>query len=142
ICISFYMRIDQVMLTELASATETGLFAAAIKINEAWYFIPMILTNSLYPAILNAKMTSEALYNNRLQKLFSLIFWISIAATLSLIMLSDFIVSLLLGPEFFVTISVLKVNAWVGVFYSLSFVSSRWYMTEGMQGYILPRSLM
>lgn len=72
IVISIYMKIDQVMIMEMLDANAVGQYAAAVRISEAWYFIPMVVVSSLSPAIINAKKISEELYYARLQKLYDL----------------------------------------------------------------------
>jgi len=61
-----------------------GLYAAAVRLSEAWYFIPMAITSSVFPAIVNAKKQSEELYYQRLQKLYDLMVWMAVAIYTSL----------------------------------------------------------
>ena len=70
--ILIYMKIDQVMLKELAGAQSVGIYAAAVKLCEVWYPIPVLIAGSLYPAIILVKDTNSSLYNSRLQKLYTL----------------------------------------------------------------------
>ncbi len=62
IVIMIYMRIDQVMIQNMLGSEATGIYSAAVRISEAWYFIPMVITSSLFPAIINSKKHSENLY--------------------------------------------------------------------------------
>ena len=80
--ISIYMKIDQVMIKEMLGAEQVGLYAAAVRLSEVWYFIPIVVTSSLFPAIINAKKVSEELYYQRLQKLYSLMIWMALAIAL------------------------------------------------------------
>ena len=48
-------RIDQVMLKEMVGNTELGYYSSAMRLIEVFGFIPMIITSSLFPAIVNAK---------------------------------------------------------------------------------------
>lgn len=73
--ITIYMRIDQVMIKEMLGAEQVGFYAAAVRLSEAWYFIPMAITASVFPAIINAKKQSDDLYYERLQKLYDLMVW-------------------------------------------------------------------
>ena len=78
VVISIYMKIDQVMIKYMLSSTEVGYYAVAVKLSEAWYFIPMAICTSLFPAIVNAKQVSEKLYLSRLQKLYDILAWMAI----------------------------------------------------------------
>ena len=59
-------RIDQVMLKDVIGNTELGYYSSAMRLIEVFSFIPMILTNSFFPAIVNAKKISINLYKSRL----------------------------------------------------------------------------
>jgi len=49
------MKVDQVMIQSMLGSEAVGQYSAAVRISEAWYFIPMVITSSLFPAIINAK---------------------------------------------------------------------------------------
>ena len=55
IAISLYMRIDQIMIKEMLGEKDVGLYSAAVRLSEAWYFVPVIIATSIFPAIINAK---------------------------------------------------------------------------------------
>lgn len=57
--ISIYMKTDQVMIKNMLDAKAVGNYAVAVRISEAWCFIPMAITSSVFPAIINAKKISE-----------------------------------------------------------------------------------
>ncbi len=123
IVISIYMKIDQVMIKEILGNEAVGKYAAAVRLSEAWYFIPMIISSSLFPAIINAKKQSEKLYYARLQKLYDLMVWMAIAVAIPMTFLSDWIVDLLYGGKYNQAGSVLMIHIWTGVFV---FFASAW----------------
>ena len=49
------MKIDQVMIKEMLGAEAVGQYAAAVRLSEVWYFIPIIIASSLFPAIVILK---------------------------------------------------------------------------------------
>src|SRR5690606_4375976 len=61
IIVSIYMKIDQVMIKEYMGNSAVGQYSAAVRLSEAWYFIPTIICSSLFPAIINAKMKDNDL---------------------------------------------------------------------------------
>lgn len=131
--VMIYMRIDQVMIKEMLGVEAVGQYAAAVRISEAWYFIPMVITSSLFPAIINAKKQSEELYYARLQRLYDLMVWIAVAIALPMTFLSNWMVQLLYGPEYKDAAGVLKIHIWAGVFVALGVASGRWFLTENLQ---------
>lgn len=138
--IMIYMRIDQVMIKEMLGDKEVGLYSAATRISEVWYFIPVVLTNSLFPAIINAKQLNVELYSSRLQKLFNFLVWISIAIALPMTFLSDWLMTLLYGEAFGDAGQVLVIHIWSGIFVSLGVASGSWYVNEDLQKHAFYRT--
>lgn len=133
IVISIYMKIDQVMIQEMMGSEAVGQYAAAVRISEAWYFIPMVVASSLFPAIINAKKQSEELYYARLQKLYDLMVWMAIAIALPMTLLSDWVIHLLYGEQYSQAGSVLMIHIWAGVFVFLGVASGKWFVAENLQ---------
>jgi len=133
IVISIYMRIDQVMIKEMLGNEAVGQYAAAVRLSEAWYFIPMVISSSLFPAIINAKKQSEELYYERLQKLYDLMVWMAIAIALPMTFLSGWVVDLLYGEQYIQAGSVLMIHIWTGVFVGLGISSGKWLVSENLQ---------
>ncbi len=130
VVISVYMKIDQVMIKEMLGAKEVGLYAAAVKLSEAWYFIPMAIASSLFPAIINAKVYHKEVYYQRLQKLYDLMVWIAIAIALPTTFLSTLVVEFLYGKEYLGSSSVLIIHIWTAVFVFLGVASSKYLLAE------------
>ena len=137
VIISVYMKIDQVMIKEMMSVEAVGQYAAAVRLSEAWYFISMIIATSLYPAIINAKKSSENLYYERLQKLYNLMVWMAIAIAIPMTFLSDWIVEMLYGNQYNQAGSVLMIHIWAGISVFFGVASSKWLLTENLQKYRL-----
>ncbi|MDD3854351.1 flippase [Sulfurimonas sp.] len=133
IVVSIYMKIDQVMIMQMLDTNAVGQYAAAVRISEAWYFIPMVVASSLFPAIINAKKQSEELYYTRLQRLYDLMVWMAIAIALPMTFLSDWIVNLLYGGQYHEAGSVLMIHIWAGVFVFLGVASGKWFVSENLQ---------
>jgi len=114
--ISIYMKIDQVMIKEMLGAEQVGHYAAAVRLSEAWYFVPMAITSSVFPAIINAKKQSEALYYQRLQKLYDLMVWLAVAIALPTTFLAPWVIRVLYGEAFLPAAGVLSIHIWAGVF--------------------------
>ena len=93
-------RIDQVMIKEMINSTEVGYYSAAIRLIEAFGFIPVMLKISLYPSILNSRKDSNELYQNRLLNFYRLNFLLFLAVAIPLFLFSEQIVILLFGIEY------------------------------------------
>ena len=133
--VSIYMKIDQIMLKEMLNTKAVGVYAGAVKLCEAWYFVPTALVASLFPAIVEARKNSEKIYEERVQKLYDLMVWGSVAVALPTTLLSDWIILILYGTDFQEAADVLRIYIWAGVFVSLGVASSKWLVAENLQRY-------
>jgi O-antigen/teichoic acid export membrane protein len=136
VIVMIYMRIDQIMIKEMLGEKEVGLYSAAVRLSEVWYFIPAIITTSLFPSIVNAKKTNNKLYYTRLERLYSLMVWLAITIALPMTFLSNLLVTLLYGEAYSEAGKVLMINIWSGVFVFLGVASSKWFISEGLQKYL------
>ena len=128
--VSIYMKIDQVMIKNMLNNEQVGYYAAAVRLSEAWYFIPIAITNSLFPAIVHAKNISEEFYNNRMQKLYDMLAWLSIAIALPVSFFSKEIILILLGNTYASSAPILTIYIWAGVAVFLGVASSQYLINE------------
>ena len=93
-------RIDQVMIKEMNNTTEVGYYSVALRLIESLGFIPSILNNSLFPALVNAKKTSEELYQIRFLNYYRLNFALFLLAAIPIYFFSENIVMILFGKAY------------------------------------------
>ncbi|MCK5537928.1 MAG: flippase, partial [Bacteroidales bacterium] len=141
IVISIYMKIDQVMIKEMLDSEAVGQYAAAVRLSEAWYFIPMVIASSLFPAIINIKNKSEELYTKRLKRLYTLMVWMGIIITLPLWFFSDSIIVTLFGVDYQEAVDVFNITIFIVILIFISSVHGKWLLVEGLQKYSLFYSL-
>lgn len=127
--IMIYMRIDMVMLKTMQGDVAVGLYAAAVKVSEVWYFIPLAIVSSVSPAIMRAKSDS-ALYYARLRKLFSIMTWTGCLIGSLIALGSHFIVHVLYSQAYSAAGPVLAVHIWASVFVFLGVAQAPWDITE------------
>lgn len=132
IVVMVYMKIDQIMIKNMLSEEAVGYYASAVRLCESWYFIPVTLCNSIFPAIVNAKNVSEEFYNNRMQKLYDILTWSAIGIAIPVTIFSDQIITLLFGAEFSPASPVLIIYIWAGVAVFLGVASSQYLINENL----------
>lgn len=110
-----YVKIDQVIIGRLLGDGAVGLYAAAVKIAEAWYFIPSVICASLFPAIINAKKISAAVYVRRLNSLYLLLAGSAFIIALIISALSRPLIIGLFGREYLEAVLILRIYIWSGV---------------------------
>lgn len=131
IVIMIYMRIDQVMLGQMVGEKSVGIYSAAVKISELWYFVPSAIVNSVFPAIVQAKEISEEVYYKRIQQLLNVVALLAYSVAIPVTFLATRIVTLLYGEYYAEAGPILNVHIWAGLFVSLGLARSSWLITEG-----------
>ena len=130
--VSIYMKIDQVMIKEIIDSEAVGLYAVAVRVSELWYFVPLAIVSSLFPAIINAKKQGNQFYLRRLQKLYDFMVWMAILIAIPMTFFSDLIIGLLFGQAYIEAGSVLMIHIWTGVFVFLGLAFGRYLLTENL----------
>jgi len=132
VMITIYMKIDQVMLGNMANAQAVGNYGAAVRFSEIWYFIPMAVCSSVFPAILRAKQRSGEEYYARLQQLYDLMAWMALSIAIPMTFASVPLLTTLLGKEFAEAGTILAWHIWAGPFVFLGVARSNWLMAENL----------
>ncbi len=122
IVLMIYLRIDQVMLGMLASPSDVGQYAAAVRISELWYFIPTAIVSSLFPAMVKLKNSDPELFQLKLQKLYNLLAFLGYAVAIPVTFISPWLVNLLFGTAYHSSAPLLSVLIWAGLFANLTVV--------------------
>ncbi len=135
VVISIYMKIDQVMINSIMGAEAVGVYAAAVRLSEAWYFIPVVITSSVFPAIINSKLQDEIRYYQQLKKLYNLMVWLAVTIALPTSIFAPWIIEMLYGAEYAGAASVLAIHVWAGVFVFIGVASGKWLLSENLQIY-------
>lgn len=131
LAVALYMRIDQIMLREMIGNYAVGQFSAALKLSEAWYFIPMAICNSVFPAIVAARGQGKEAYQKRLQQLYDLMVVLSLMVAIPVTFLAGPIIQFLYGSAYEESITVLQIHIWAGPFVFLGVAMSGWLIVEG-----------
>lgn len=129
--IMIYMRIDQVLLKAMMNAEAVGLYAVAVRLSELWYFIPLSITASLFPAILNVR-DNPPLYMYRLQRIYDFMVFISVGVALITTVAGKYVVTFLYGSAYAPAGQTLMILIWAGVFVSLGVANSNWLIAENL----------
>ena len=141
LAIMVYMRIDQIMLGQMLGDESVGIYSAAVRISEVWYFIPVVISASVFPSIIEAKKQGETLYYERLQKLSALMLLMALTGAIPMTFLSDWIIIFLFGNAYQLAGSVLSIHIWSGLFVFLGLTNGKWFIIEGLQRFYFYRTL-
>lgn len=135
--IMLYMRIDQIMLGQMTSKHEVGIYSAAVKLSELWYFIPTAIVSSVFPAIISAKKIDAEVYRKRMQQLLNAMVLLGYLVAIPMTFLSNQVVSLVFGSQFVEAGPSLMVLSWAGLFVAIGVARETWLVTEGLMKFSL-----
>ena len=129
IMVALYMRIDQIMLQNMAGLKVAGAYATVASFSEAWNFVPTVIISSLFPAILNARRDDPERYKKRIQHLYDLMVYLSVPVALIITFASP-LIYILFKPEYASAAPVLSVHIWSGIFVFLGAASTQYLIAE------------
>ena len=70
--VMLYLRIDQVMLTDISGNEANGIYSTGVKMIEIVYFIPLALAESFFPGIVFSKKHEGDKYEKNLLGFYSI----------------------------------------------------------------------
>lgn len=114
-----YLKIDQVMLGTMAGNRELGFYSAAVRLTEAWNFIPVAICSSVFPAIVAAEARDQQRFQEQMQKLYNLMAAIAYGIAVPVTLFSGWIVNVLFSPNYARTGSLLSLLIWTLLFTNL-----------------------
>lgn len=140
--ILIFMKIDQIMLGEMKGDNEVGIYSAAVRISELWYFIPTAIVSSVAPSIYAAKEKSEQHYYKRIGQLLRLLTYISLAIAIPMTFLSKNIVLIMFDSEYIEAAPILSVHIWASLFVFMGVATLPWFIAEGLNNVSLGKTLL
>lgn len=130
--IVIYMKIDQIMLGEMLGNKSVGIYSAAVKISEIWYFLPMAVYSSITPAIINAKKISQELYYHKIQETLNFMVAITYALSVIITFSSSAIISNIYGINYVNAVPILSVHIWASTFIFIGVIKEIYIIAENI----------
>ncbi len=132
-----YLKIDQVMLAEMVSTSETGIYAVASRLSEVWYFFATILVSSYFPSLLKLKQTSQFDYLKKLQKLNDALFVCALLIAIFMYLFGELLIITLFGNEYAAAGIILAIHIWASIFVYMRALLSKWLIAENLFSFSL-----
>jgi O-antigen/teichoic acid export membrane protein len=129
------------MLGNMVGDSEVGVFSAAVRLSEAWYFIPLIITNSLLPSIIAAKDSDPSVYLKKVQKSFDIMALLGVMTAIVISAFAYYIIEIVFGGEYRRAAPILTIHTWTSVFVFIGFASGNWFIVENLQKLVFYRTL-
>jgi PST family polysaccharide transporter len=136
-----YSRIDQFMIESLSSTHELGLYGAALRLSESWYFVSIAVATSFYPRIADFWLTNKEEFYRQYQFLIDILVYISSSLAIVVSIFSEDLISTLYGNEFKGAGSILSVHIWAGVFVFLGVGINNLMVVNNLQRFVLIKTI-
>jgi len=130
ILVSVYMSIDKLMVEYILGTTQLATYSTVVQLAESWYFIPVAIVTSIFPAIMNARRDDQERYMKRMQNMYDLMVWISLILAIFMTFASTYIYQIFL-PKYISGAHVLSIHIWAGIFVFLGTASGQFLIAEG-----------
>lgn len=134
--VSVFAQTDRIMLKVLLSDEATGFYSAAMQCAAISQFIFGAIIDSARPLIFSSKKENESLYKKNLVSTYSIIEYLSLAQCVAMVILADFIISILYGADYMSAASILRISIWYTTFAYLGSVRNIWILAEGKQKFL------
>jgi O-antigen/teichoic acid export membrane protein len=142
--LSFVMslRIDQVLLGQMLGDADVGIYAAAVRVSELWFFLPGAIVGSVFPSIIAAREKVDGSYERQLQSLYDALALLGAVIGIAFTLFATPIIVLVFGREFQQSGAVLAIYGWAGLFMGLDSAGGRYMVLEGLQRIVMYRHLL
>ena len=132
-----YLKIDVVMLGTMLEKEQVGLYSAAVRISELFYFIPSMISATLLPAIIRSTQKGESVFKQRVQALNDALALYSIISVAFLFFSASLLINLLFGPEYSEASIILKIHAFALFFVSAGQTVNKMLIAENKTIFIM-----
>lgn len=127
-----YLKIDQVMLGIMLDSYAVGVYAAAARVSEVWYFIPAAIVTSFFPQLIKNKQADPSIYRVHIQKLNDVLFTLAVGVAVLMTLFGNGLVNWLFGESYSDSIPILVVHIWGAVFVFIRALLSKWLIAENL----------
>ena len=139
LAITIYMKVDQIMLGGMLNGEAVGVYSAATRISEAFYFLPLMIVSSITPTLIQIREESISLYHMRLQQMFSLMIAMGVGVAITITVVAIPLIHILFGSDYMTAVPVLIVHIWASPFVFLGVSQGPWDVNENLQQLALVR---
>ena len=126
------MRIDQVLLGNMVGYKVVGNYAAAVRVAEIWLLLPVVIGQSVFPAIISAHKHSLELYRKRVFDTVKYMSYFAIPFAIIISLLANSIMALLYGEQYKDAGLYLSFYIWTGLPYVVLFALSHVMLVENL----------
>lgn len=110
------MNLDKVMLGQMSGPLEVGLYSAASRLTESWYFLPTIVGMSIAPRLTQLYSHDREAYTRTSQSAFNALTTIAFFVCILATIFSNAVIKVIYGNEYDQAAPMLVVHVWTALF--------------------------
>lgn len=135
--VAIYSQMDRIMIGNMMSDYDVGLYSTATAICGMWVFVPTAIINSFRPKILELKQIGDdKQFEKRLEQLYSSIIWLCISVSLLICFFSTFIIRTLYGDSYIRAANALRIAIWFETFSMIGTARGIWILSENKNKFV------
>lgn len=135
--VSIYSQMDRIMIGQMLSDMDVGLYTTATTICGMWVFVPNAIITSFQPVIMEIKKNGDnSLYVRRLEQLYSGVIWLCVIVSSLVAITAPFIIHVLYGQDYLGAIPTLRIAIWFETFAMIGNARGIWILCENKNKYV------
>ena len=139
--VAVYMMIDTIMLGLLRSDADAGIYGAAVRLSEAWYFVPLAVMSAARPRLSVALTGGIPVYRGQTGRVLRLLAGVAYLGGIATILLADNAIETLFGADYSESVIVLQVHVLAAPFVFLGTGASQAFVDLGLTRIVMWRSI-
>ena len=127
-----FMKMDQIMLQYMQGPASVGIYSAATRISEAWYFLPTAIVAATFPVFMRKhnNQKDQSVLLKDIGHVISVLVWLSIIAAIAINIIGDDLISIVFGSQYTNSAIILKLHIWAGIFLCMGIASGSWLVAQ------------
>lgn len=134
--VTIFAQTDRVMIKNMIGSDATGYYSAAVACAGMVGFVFTSIIDSMRPVILDNKNCSSEAYELNVSRLFSIVFYLSLAQCILMTLFARPIVMILYGEAYIMSVDVLRLCVWYVTYSYIGQVRNIWILAENKQKYL------
>jgi len=140
---TIFTKIDMIMVEKYLGSEQLGIYSVSVKLMEIWVFIPIILTSSFIPSLVNTKTNFDITkYKKRISQLLVLLTWGFIIFCIFTTIFAKPIVTILFGNQYIEATTSLQIIIWVLLYLSIFQVTIKMLIIDNMLSALVIRCVI
>lgn len=131
------LKIDQVMLGNMAGDVATGVYAAAARLSEFWFFVPGLIATAVFPSLIKLYDKDRSAFAKMFQNGLDVLAFTAFVFILAVSFFAAPIVLLVFGPGFADASLILVIHMWGGLFFAMRALASKWLVLKDLYWFSL-----